>query len=151
MSYTDTHEEFRPVTYIHCVLNKCALHWTYLKGKIKGDYIVFSLEITLQVLSVMDMCHFDKKKRFSGFEIYKYITSESYLDDWKSIQNIFSSSEAKIILPTFNPNSLLTSVNGIKSSQQIPQTSLLLKKFCYTLDSLIPWLLQTIRCILRSG
>lgn len=51
----------------------------------------------------MDMCHFEKsvlqvRSFIKGLEyIYKYLKSESSLDEMKAIQNIFSSSKAHFI------------------------------------------------------
>lgn len=60
---------------LHSTLSECELRWTYLKRKIKGDYIVFSLE-TL-VCSAMGMCHFDRRKMFFELDLslraWKYI------------------------------------------------------------------------------
>lgn len=60
---------------LHSMLNECALRQTYLKSKIKGGYIVFSLE-TL-VCSAVNMCHLDRREMFFKLDLslraWKYI------------------------------------------------------------------------------
>lgn len=126
MKWIDTQEEFRPPTCIMCfVTMRCTEH----------TWDVRSREIILSsALKVWWYAYY-------RWGILGWL--ESHPEHFHQVKQHF------FFLPTFNPNSLLTSVNGIKRSQQIPQTSLFLKKFYCMLDCLIPWLLQA-RCIFKN-
>lgn len=154
MKWINTHEEHRPLTYIVCLMS---VSYAEHLWKVRLREIILSSVLNLwYVLQwtcvILRKVFFKLDLSLRAWNIYINISKVNHpWMKWKLSRTYFHQAKHILFLPTFNTNSLLSSANGIKRSQQIPQTSLLLKKFDNTLDCLIPWLLQTIRCILRTG